>query len=162
MKILYKTMGLGLLSACLCLFCAAPAAAKVCFVVEENCTGGGSFDEYKDPAEDGKVCTDEGYILKSACDADPSRHVTGYCPYNSEYVMCCGNEYVYDSCVYPHVTVDKCGSKFKCQCDPEKYPYTEEACHTQFKFSNPGGTACTQIDAGTSSTIKTLYYSACL
>ena len=162
MKILYKTMGLGLLSACLCLFCAAPAAAKVCFVGEENCTGGGSFDEYKDPAEDGKVCTDEGYILKSACDADPSRHVTGYCPYNSEYVMCCGNEYVYDSCVYPHVTVDKCGSKFKCQCDPEKYPYTEEACHTQFKFSNPGGTACTQIDAGTSSTIKTLYYSACL
>ena len=155
-------MGLGLLSACLCLFCAAPAAAKVCFVGEENCTGGGSFDEYKDPAEDGKVCTDEGYILKSACDADPSRHVTGYCPYNSEYVMCCGNEYVYDSCVYPHVTVDKCGSKFKCQCDPEKYPYTEEACHTQFKFSNPGGTACTQIDAGTSSTIKTLYYSACL
>ena len=162
MKILYKTMGLGLLSACLCLFCAAPAAAKVCFVGEENCTGGGSFDEYKDPAEDGKVCTDVGYILKSACDADPSRHVTGYCPYNSEYVMCCGNEYVYDSCVYPHVTVDKCGSKFKCQCDPEKYPYTEEACHTQFKFSNPGGTACTQIDAGTSSTIKTLYYSACL
>ena len=162
MKILYKTMGLGLLSACLCLFCAAPASAKVCFVGEENCTGGGSFDEYKDPAEDGKVCTDEGYILKSACDADPSRHVTGYCPYNSEYVMCCGNEYVYDSCVYPHVTVDKCGSKFKCQCDPEKYPYTEEACHTQFKFSNPGGTACTQIDAGTTSTIKTLYYSACL
>ena len=162
MKILYKTMGLGLLSACLYLLCAAPASAKVCFVGEENCTGGGSFDEYKDPAEDGKVCTDEGYILKSACDADPSRHVTGYCPYNSEYVMCCGNEYVYDSCVYPHVTVDKCGSKFKCQCDPEKYPYTEEACHTQFKFSNPGGTACTQIDAGTSSTIKTLYYSACL
>ena len=162
MKILYKTMGLGLLSACLCLLCAAPASAKVCFVGEENCTGGGSFDEYKDPAEDGKVCTDEGYILKSACDADPSRHVTGYCPYNSEYVMCCGNEYVYDSCVYPHVTVDKCGSKFKCQCDPEKYPYTEEACHTQFKFSNPGGTACTQIDAGTTSTIKTLYYSACL
>ena len=162
MKILYKTMGLGLLSACLYLLCAAPASAKVCFVGEENCTGGGSFDEYKDPAEDGKVCTDEGYILKSACDADPSRHVTGYCPYNSEYVMCCGNEYVYDSCVYPHVTVDKCGSKFKCQCDPEKYPYTEEACHTQFKFSNPGGTACTQIDAGTTSTIKTLYYSACL
>ena len=162
MKILYKTMGLGLLSACLCLLCAAPASAKVCFVGEENCTGGGSFDEYKDPAEDGKVCTDEGYILKSACDADPSRHVTGYCPYNSEYVMCCGNEYVYDSCVYPHVTVDKCGSKFKCQCDPEKYPYTEEACHTQFKFSNPGGTACTQIDAGTTSTVKTLYYSACL
>ena len=155
-------MGLGFLSACLCLLCAAPASAKVCFVGEENCTGGGSFDEYKDPAEDGKVCTDEGYILKSACDADPSRHVTGYCPYNSEYVMCCGNEYVYDSCVYPHVTVDKCGSKFKCQCDPEKYPYTEEACHTQFKFSNPGGTACTQIDAGTTSTIKTLYYSACL
>ena len=105
MKILYKTMGLGLLSACLCLLCAAPASVKVCFVVEDKCTRGWifdwdkGFDEYKDPAEDGKVCTDEGYILKSACDADPSRHVTGYCPYNSEYVMCCGNEYVYDSCV---------------------------------------------------------------
>ena len=146
---------------CGALFC-AQASAKVCFVGEENCSGGGSFDDYKDPGEEGKVCTDEGYILKSACDADPSRHVTGYCPYNNDYVMCCGNEYVYDSCVYPHVTVDKCGSKFKCKCDPEKYPYTEEACHSKFKFSNPGGTACTQIDAGSTSTIKTLYYSACL
>ena len=49
MKILYKTMGLGLLSACLYLLCAAPASAKVCFVGEENCTGGGSFEDYENP-----------------------------------------------------------------------------------------------------------------
>ena len=54
MKILYKTMGLGLLSACLCLLCAAPASAKVCFVGEENCTGGGSFEDYENPDADGK------------------------------------------------------------------------------------------------------------
>ena len=64
MKILYKTMGLGLLSACLCLLCAAPASAKVCFVGEENCTGGGSFDEYEKP--DGKrgLCTQDSFDTK--------------------------------------------------------------------------------------------------
>ncbi len=161
MKILYKTMWLCLTVVCLCTLAAAPSAAKVCFVGEPDCAGGGSFEEYN-PDENKQSCLDEGYILKSDCAADPSKHITGYCPYDNSYVMCCGNEYVYDACVYPHVTVGKCGSKYKCQCDPEKYPYTEEACHTQFKFSNPGGTACTQIDAGTTSTIKTLYYSACL
>ena len=50
-------MGLGLLSACLCLLCAAPASAKVCFVGEENCTGGGSFDEYEKP--DGMKCRED-------------------------------------------------------------------------------------------------------
>lgn len=163
MKILYKTIGFGLLSACLCLLCTAPASAKVCFVGDEECGAGGSFgDEYADPYENGKSCESEGYVLKSTCDADPSKRITGYCPYNSNYVMCCGNEYVYDACVYPHVPVAKCGSKWKCQCDPKKYPYTEDICHTQFKFSNPGGTACTQIDAGKTETTKTLYYSACL
>lgn len=65
MKILYKTMWLWLLSVCLSMFTAAPVAAKVCFVGEEGCAGGGSFDNYKDPGEDGELCTNEGYILKA-------------------------------------------------------------------------------------------------
>ena len=105
MKILYKTMGLGLLSACLCLLCAAPASAKVCFVGEENCTGGGNFDNYKDPGEDGKLCEAEGYILKEKCTGE--KQVVAYCPYNGRYVMCCGKEYIYDSCTYPHIMTGK-------------------------------------------------------
>ena len=137
------------------------ANAKVCFVGDEDCTGAADFGDHQDPYEDGKSCEAEGYVLRSECN-DPSKHITGYCPYNSSYVMCCGNEYVYDACVYPHVTVDKCGSKFKCKCDPEVYKYTDQTCPTQFAFSNPGGTACTQIDAGTTETTKTILYSACL
>ena len=80
MKILYKTIGLGLLSACLCLLCAAPASAKVCFVGEENCTGGGSFEDYENPDADGKLCEAEGYMLKDNCTADQAKYVAGYCP----------------------------------------------------------------------------------
>ena len=113
MKILYKTMGLGLLSACLCLLCAAPASAKVCFVGEENCTGGGSFDEYEKPDGKGALCTQDGFDTKvSDCKNDPDRQITAYCPYNNEYVKCCSKEYVYDApCVYPLVTKGRCGNK---------------------------------------------------
>ena len=162
MKILCKNSFVLLWVVCFGLVLTSESQAKVCFVGDPDCAQGAEFDEYADPNEDGESCTSEGYVLKTECDADASKHITGYCPYNSNYVMCCGNEYVYDACVYPHVPVDKCGSKWKCQCDPKKYPYTEETCHTQFKFSNPGGTACTQIDAGATETTKTLYYSACL
>ncbi len=163
MRILYKTVWLCLLAVCCCTMTALPATAKVCFVGDPDCASGTEFGNYSDPKVEGEnLCAAEGYIPKAQCLADTSKQIGGYCPYNSDYVMCCGNEYVYDSCVYPHIAVDKCGSKYKCQCDPEKYPYTEETCHTQFKYSNPGGTACTQIDAGKTTTTKTLYYSACL
>ena len=166
MKILYKTMGLGLLSACLCLLFAAPASAKVCFVGEENCTGGGSFEDYKDPGEDGKLCEAEGYILKSECAGE--KHVVAYCPYNSSYVMCCGKEYIYDSCTYPHIMTGKCGNKYSCSCDPNIYKYTEEQCESDNAY--PAGASCTQVSSVSSGegenlqakTVKEILYSACL
>ena len=102
MKILYKTMGLGLLSACLCLFCAAPASAKVCFVGDENCGAGGSFEPAEElPNED--LCRQEKYdTLASAC-ANPG----GVCPYDARYVRCCPSEYAYQACVYPLETVKR-------------------------------------------------------
>ena len=120
-------MGLGLLSACLCLLCAAPASAKVCFVGEENCTGGGSFEDYENPDADGSLCKQEGYTEKSLCQADMTKYIVAYCPYNSNYVMCCGREYSYDACVYPLVADGKCGNRFKCRCDSDKYPYKQQS-----------------------------------
>lgn len=137
MKILYKTMWLWLLSVCLSMFTAAPVAAKVCFVGEEGCAGGGSFDNYKDPGEDGELCTNEGYILKSECTGE--KHIVAYCPYNSSYVMCCGKEYIYDSCTYPHIMTGKCGNKYSCSCDPNIYKYTEEQCESDNAY--PAGQA---------------------
>ncbi len=162
MKILGRTLAVCMLLACGCLWSAGNVAAKVCFVGDPDCAGGADFGDYVDPAADGDLCKQEGYILKADCDANPAKHVTGFCPYNSDYVMCCGKEYTYDACVYPHMPAGKCGKKYRCVCDPAKYPYTESQCHSSFKFSNPGGTACTQIDPGPTDTVKTLYYSACL
>jgi len=166
MKYMDKTMGLGLLSACLCLLCAAPASAKVCFVGEENCTGGGNFDNYKDPGEDGKLCEAEGYILKEKCTGE--KQVVAYCPYNGRYVMCCGKEYIYDSCTYPHIMTGKCGNKYSCSCDPNIYKYTEEQCESDNAY--PAGASCTQVSSVSSGegenlqakTVKEILYSACL
>ncbi len=162
MKILGRTLAVCMLLVCGCFWSAGNVSAKVCFVGDPDCAGGADFGEYVDPAADGDLCKQEGYILKADCDANPAKHVTGFCPYNSDYVMCCGKEYTYDACVYPHMPAGKCGKKYRCVCDPAKYPYTESQCHSSFKFSNPGGTACTQIDPGPTDTVKTLYYSACL
>ena len=166
MKILYKTMWLWLLSVCLSMFTAAPVAAKVCFVGEEGCAGGGSFDNYKDPGEDGELCTNEGYILKSECTGE--KHIVAYCPYNSSYVMCCGKEYIYDSCTYPHIMTGKCGNKYSCSCDPNIYKYTEEQCESDNAY--PAGASCTQVSSVSSGegenlqakTVKAILYSACL
>ena len=162
MKISGKIWAVCMLLACGCIWSAGNVSAKVCFVGDPDCAGGADFGDYVDPAADGDLCKQEGYILKADCDANPAKHVTGFCPYNSDYVMCCGKEYTYDACVYPHMPAGKCGKKYRCVCDPAKYPYTESQCHSSFKFSNPGGTACTQIDPGPTDTVKTLYYSACL
>ena len=162
MKISGRTLAVCMLLACGCIWSAGNVSAKVCFVGDPDCAGGADFGDYVDPAADGDLCKQEGYILKADCDANPAKHVTGFCPYNSDYVMCCGKEYTYDACVYPHMPAGKCGKKYRCVCDPAKYPYTESQCHSSFKFSNPGGTACTQIDPGPTDTVKTLYYSACL
>ena len=167
MKILYKTMGLGLLPACLFLLCTAPAAAKVCFVGEENCTGGGSFEDYKDPGEDGKLCEAEGYMLKDNCTADQAKYVAGYCPYNNAYVRCCGKEYAYDLCSYPLVSDGKCGSKHKCVCDA-KFPFNDKYEETSCKIKYPGavadGGSCVQTgyDAQSGGSITDIYFSECV
>ena len=172
MKILYKTMGLGLLSACLCLLCAAPASAKVCFVGEENCTGGGSFDNYKDPGEDGNLCKQEEYdVLASTCRADPDKQISAYCPYNNNYVKCCSKEYVYDApCVYPLVTKGKCGNKYKCECDSTQYKYTDTECKTTkgpagegYQNSYGSGSFCTQqrYDLNSHEIVSEIRYSSC-
>ena len=172
MKILYKTMGLGLLSACLCLLCAAPASAKVCFVGEENCTGGGSFDEYEKPDGKGALCTQDGFDTKvSDCKNDPDRQITAYCPYNNEYVKCCSKEYVYDApCVYPLVTKGRCGNKYKCECDSSQYKYTDNECKTTkgsagegYENSYGSGSFCTQqrYDTDSHGIVSEIRYSSC-
>ena len=170
MKILYKTMGLGLLSACLCLLCAAPASAKVCFVGEENCTGGGSFEDYENPDADGSLCKQEGYTEKSLCQADMTKYIVAYCPYNSNYVMCCGREYSYDACVYPLVADGKCGNRFKCRCDSDKYPYKQQSatiCQNtvtgqNYNNSIASGASCVYTGFANGQTSVNAYFTECL
>ena len=160
MKILYKTMGLGLLSACLCLLCAAPASAKVCFVGDENCGAGGSFEPAeKLPNED--LCRQEGYTSLASTCLNPG----GTCPYDAKYVKCCGSEYAYQACVFPLETIkvqnsegkevtDKCGNLYKCRCNSEyKTPadWSDEASNK----CQPGGGVCIM------STTDTVYYNKC-
>ena len=172
MKILYKTMRLWLLAVCLCTLAATPASAKVCFVGEENCTGGGSFDDYKDPGEDGNLCKKEGFGTTAAeCRNDPNKDITAYCPYNNNYVKCCGKEYVYDApCVYPLVTKGKCGNKYKCECDSSQYKYTDHECKTikgaageGYENSYGSGSFCTQqsYDSNTQKIVSEVRYSSC-
>ena len=161
MKILYKTMGLGLLSACLYLLCAAPASAKVCFVGDENCGAGGSFEPAEElPNED--LCRQEKYdTLASAC-ANPG----GVCPYDARYVRCCPSEYAYQACVFPLETVktqnsegktvaDKCGSLFKCKCNSE-YKTPADWSSQASSACQPGGGVCIM------STTDTVYYNKCV
>ncbi len=160
MKILYKTMGLGLLSACLYLLCAAPASAKVCFVGDENCGAGGSFEPAeKLPNED--LCRQEGYTSLASTCLNPG----GTCPYDAKYVKCCGSEYAYQACVFPLETIkvqnsegkevtDKCGNLYKCRCNSEyKTPadWSDEASNK----CQPGGGVCIM------STTDTVYYNKC-
>ena len=161
MKILYKTMGLGLLSACLCLLCAAPASAKVCFVGDENCGAGGSFEPAEElPNED--LCRQEGYTSLASTCLNPG----GTCPYDARYVKCCGAEYAYQACVFPLETVkiqnsegktvaDKCGSLFKCKCNSE-YKTPADWSSQASSACQPGGGVCIM------STTDTVYYNKCV
>ena len=161
MKILYKTMGLGLLSACLCLLCAAPASAKVCFVGDENCGAGGSFEPAEElPNED--LCRQEGYTSLASTCLNPG----GTCPYDARYVKCCPSEYAYQACVFPLETVkiqnsegktvaDKCGSLFKCKCNSE-YKTPADWSSQASSACQPGGGVCIM------STTDTVYYNKCV
>lgn len=170
MRTLYKTMWLCLLAVCLCTLAATPASAKVCFVGEENCSGGGSFDNYKDPAEDGNICINEGYGTKAtACRNDPDKEISSYCPYNNEYVKCCGKEYAYDApCVYPLVTKGRCGNKYKCECDSSQYKYTDKECKTikgaageGYENSYGSGASCMQKSYANGKIVTEIKFSSC-
>ncbi len=166
MKILYKTIGLSLLVGCFCLLLTGPTIAKVCFVGEPDCSGGGSFENYKDPGEDGKLCENEGYVFKDQC-TDQSKYVVGYCPYNNNYVMCCGKDYAYDLCSYPLVSDGKCGSKHKCVCDaqfPFNDKYEETSCKNKYPGAIADGGSCVQsgYDANSGGSITKIYFSDCV
>ena len=160
MKKLCNYLAAACLLVCGCVF-AFETQARVCFATDENCGVGGNFPAKSDVDPNEEACKKEGYASNETTSC-----LDGYlkynCPYKSSYIKCCAPDYIYSSCTYPLIPVGICGGKFKCKCDPDKYPYTEEKCHSDFKFSNPGGTACTQIDAVEATTTKTLYYSACL
>ena len=154
---IYKVIIAALFFACTSLF-ASQANARVCFATDPECGSGGNFGNMDNMEQLDNACFENGYT-QTSCEPFQLEY---RCPYKSTLKMCCAPDYIYSSCAYPLVPVGVCGGKFKCQCDPEKFPYTEDKCHSDYKFSNPGGTACAQIDATETTTTKTLYYSACL
>ncbi len=167
MKISGKIWAVCMLLACGCIWSAGNVSAKVCFVGDPDCAGGADFGEYVDPAADGELCKKEGYILKTDCEANPAKHVTGYCPYNANYVMCCGKEYSYDLCLYPLVSDGKCGNRHKCVCD-SKFPFNDNYSETSCKIKYPGsvadGGSCVQTtyNAASNSGKTDIYFSECI
>ena len=139
---------------CGALFC-TQALAKVCFVGDEECGSGASFEPAEElPNKD--LCRQEKYdTLASAC-ANPG----GVCPYDARYVRCCPSEYAYQACVYPletvkkivdgKTTVDRCGSLYKCQC-PSEYGVTSDYAKTN--NCQPGGGYC-MLNDGTTDQVK--------
>ena len=144
---------------CGALFC-TQALAKVCFVGDEECGSGASFEPAEElPNKD--LCRQEKYdTLASAC-ANPG----GVCPYDARYVRCCPSEYAYQACVFPLETVktqnsegktvaDKCGSLFKCKCNSE-YKTPADWSSQASSACQPGGGVCIM------STTDTVYYNKC-
>ena len=164
MKILCKNMCIALFALCFGLVLTPESQAKVCFVGDEDCAGSMDFGDYKAP--DGATLCD-GYTQAPCAEG---KHINGYCPYDSSYVMCCGPEFVYDDCAYPRIYDGKCGNKYSCTCDLKKFPYTDETC-AQAPAENgsepgnayPAGGSCTLgVVEGDGKTAQEIYYSACM
>ena len=95
---------------------------------------------------------------------------SAYCPYNSNYVICCGKEYSYDACVYPLVNKGRCGNKYKCECDSSQYKYTDHECKTVkghagegYQNSYASGASCMQTgyDSKSGKITTEIKYSSC-
>ena len=164
MKILCKNMHMALFALCFGLVLTPESQAKVCFVGDEDCAGSMDFGDYKAP--DGATLCD-GYTQAPCAEG---KHINGYCPYDSSYVICCGPEFVYDDCAYPRIYDGKCGNKYSCTCDLKKFPYTDETC-AQAPAENgsepgnayPAGGSCTLgVVEGDGKTAQEIYYSACM
>ena len=155
MKILCKNMHMALFALCFGLVLTPESQAKVCFVGDEDCAGNMDFGDYKAP--DGEALCD-GYTSGSCGEGE---HVVGYCPYDSSYVKCCGPEFIYDVCAYPRVFKEKCGNMYSCDCDTDKFPYTQTKCEETNAY--PAGASCSLGQAGgEGKTALEIYYSTCL
>ncbi len=170
MKISGKIWAVCMLLACGCIWSAGNVSAKVCFVGDEDCAGGADFGEYVDPAADGELCKKEGYTPKDVCEADMTKHIVGYCPYNANYVMCCGREYAYDACVYPLVNDGKCGNRYKCTCDSKKFKFKQQSASicknvvngTQYQNSIASGASCVYTGFSGGQTTVVSQFTECL
>lgn len=76
-----------------------------------------------------------------------------HCPYNSACTKCCDPDYNYASCSYPLQIAGKCGDKYKCVCDSNKYKYSYDGAGNSQKCENnstPGGSSCVHQVANSS------------
>ncbi len=108
--------------------------------------------------------------MATACKDNPHKQISAYCPYNSNYVICCGKEYSYDACVYPLVNKGRCGNKYKCECDSSQYKYTDRECKTVkghagegYQNSYASGASCMQTgyDSKSGKITTEIKYSSC-
>ena len=142
------------------LFCGAfictSANAKVCFVGDDNCAEGTTFEPDKEHKPE-NLCSDSGYKeLAEQCKED-GKVIGAVCPYDARYVICCGKEYAYQSCLYPLEGVpsdgggfEKCGSLYMCKC-PAEYKIDDE--YAKNNNCRPGGGYCL-LNNGTSDTVS--------
>lgn len=134
-------------------FCCVRAEAKVCFAGDGGCGDISEFPEVPE-VDTEKDCETAGYTTPAAECNNPG----GVCPYDSNYVKCCGEDFVYPACVFPNEYTgnksDKCGNLYRCKCNSD---YKSVAQWRAGAGSNcqPGGGICILSNS------DTVYYNKC-
>ena len=115
--------------------------ARVCFATDSDCDTGVEFYDQNSNDELKQRCIEEGYTQTSC----PSGDFKYNCPYKTTMLKCCSQDYGYTNCSYPLVKDGKCGGKYRCKCDNNKYKYSFDGFTGSSKCVNnstPGGTSC--------------------
>ncbi|MBR1648636.1 MAG: hypothetical protein IJ689_03450, partial [Alphaproteobacteria bacterium] len=94
--------------------------ARVCFATDSDCDTGVEFYDQNSNDELKQRCIEEGYTQTSC----PSGDFKYNCPYKTTMLKCCSQDYGYTNCSYPLVKDGKCGGKYRCKCDNNKYKYS--------------------------------------
>ena len=146
-----------LFTACLCgVFFCFSAEAKVCFLGDTDSNQGVKFDNYVE-LDTKSMCAPEYTTLYNECN-----NIGGVCPYDNQYVKCCGMEYAYQACISPlenarkaDGSIDKCGNLYRCQC-PEEYKISST--YAQQNSCLGGGGYCILNDGEN----DLIYYKNCI
>ena len=117
-----KYIATSMLFACGC-FWTLSANANVCFLPRGNCADSEVSGIDINPDDLASKCVVDGYTTRKTDCVSPQQ-IGDYCPYDNNWVKCCGAEYTLQ-CESTNIVLDKCGKLVKCGC-AEEFNYIEQ------------------------------------